>query len=357
MDDPIEKSPTHVLRWERGSWWLLSSDRKVELGRKPKVEDLHRLLSSSDSEETRLFTQLPVPCTLRRHLQLGKGTVNDAVELVTDSAQAVYVLAGRLQDGALAYSWIRPGVLAGDEEISSLPLSTRWLTLDDGDSGAQNLGRALQDLALRIAKVRAWLTLEPPRPSVLPYRLALRHEATGRLKLGDQLHAGSADGTFPRDQDHRHLVEGERYGLMLVADPHEVQGRTIEQRYTYVLLIDCHGGSTLLFPRPEHGSVENHLPLPSPHDASYPSEIELGPQPSLLVSEPWGIDTYLLLTSKEPIPDPFVVEARDVRGMKRGIKHPLEWLLRNHGSSTRGPSDPLPTTWSIERVTYEAVTR
>ncbi|MCP4658929.1 MAG: hypothetical protein GY856_26250 [bacterium] len=95
------------------------------------------------------------------------------------------------------------------------------------------------------------------------------------------------------------------------------------------------------------------MPEPPGADENHPTEIPIGPQPVLEITAPWGIDTYFLLTTSEPIPDPFVLDSEGVLGPDLSRGHPLERLLRNRGVSKRGKSLLTPTTWSIDRVSYE----
>lgn len=353
--DPVAETPTHVLSWRGGSapsedegetcaWRLRRGDgRERQLGPRPEAEALRRELLS-EGAEVRLFVHLPLPSDLRLGDRLGAGTPNDAVAVVSDSSQANYLLAGRLRRGRLEYAWVRPEVSLVDGATSSLPLRSRWLALGEGEDAIPALERGLEDLALRLGKIRAWLTLESPRAGVFPYRLALRNGGTREIKPG----ASAAPG-FPR------LTSGERYGVVLVASREELT-RPFEPLYVYAFFLDSLGRSKLLFPRGYIGSVENRLPVLLTADSEAPVEIPLGDQPLLEITEPWGVDTYFLLTTSESLPDPFVLDFDGVRdadpNQDRG--HPLERLLRHHGGSKRR-TYLTPTTWSIDRVSFEVV--
>ena len=74
---------------------------------------------------------------------------------------------------------------------------------------------------------------------------------------------------------------------------------------------------------------------------------------------PFGVDTYVLLSTAQPIPDPAVLEFNGVR--TRGAngngaaRNPLTRLLTHIGSSTRGVSAEAPADWSIERLSLRSV--
>ena len=141
-----------------------------------------------------------------------------------------------------------------------------------------------------------WHRLQSHTP--FPYRLAIRRQRDGTW----------ADGVVFGNETYTLYLRAER----LPAD--------IPPRYVYVFVIDSHGRRVLL-----HGtsSVENRVP----RLGRAPNEILLG---TFDVVPPYGIDTYHLLTTDEPLPNPRV----------------LEW------DGIRSASTSL---WSIERHVYESV--
>lgn len=178
------------------------------------------------------------------------------------------------------------------------------------------LGRSVARLSAGSASIRsgmlleivqpkgAWYASAVPTDSSAPYRLALRDERTAHL-------LGAA------------TVFGQRiYSIVL----RRSQVSTT-QRYYYVFVVDSRGNSHLVFPRT--GSVENRFPVSD--DA--PAEIALGAPSAFRVMQPYGIDTYFLLSTEEPLPDSSILERDNVRA---------ERLL-------------LETRWSMERVTLESV--
>jgi hypothetical protein len=75
----------------------------------------------------------------------------------------------------------------------------------------------------------------------------------------------------------------------------------------------------------------------------------------LEVEPPYGVDTYYLLTTDEPLPDPGILEWNGVRTRGPQALSPLEQLFALTGAATRGIGLVTPTTWSIERFVCESV--
>lgn len=146
-------------------------------------------------------------------------------------------------------------------------------------------------------RIQPWDQLESP-PS--PFRLALRNMRTGER----------ASAT---------LTGGESYEVVLR------RAAPAPPQYVYVFVIDNSGASVLLYPR--HGSVENRFPSASP-------ELALGRESAFQVAPPYGVDTYYLLATGEPLPDP--------------------WILQWDGVRARGPLD-RPQSWSLEKIAFESV--
>jgi hypothetical protein len=122
----------------------------------------------------------------------------------------------------------------------------------------------------------------------------------------------------------------------------------LSARYVYVFVIDSHGKSILLFPRSASGSVENHFPVDD--TITPPPEIAIT---TFEVAPPYGVDTYFLLTTDEPLPNPSILEWDGVRVNPVHPSTPLEQFLIEIGYGTR--SIVTPTNWSVERVTWESV--
>jgi hypothetical protein len=166
-----------------------------------------------------------------------------------------------------------------------------------------------------------------------PYRLALKNLATDELLMAGSIH------------------EQEWFRLVLQADEAALK-RGSERRYVYIFALDRTGASTLIFPRTGQGNVENRVPYDDP------------PTPEILlnakfqVGPPFGLDTYLLLTSQEALPQPEVLEWQGVLKQRAGTPQtPLEQLLSNIGLETRGISLPTPVDWSIHALSLKSVAK
>jgi hypothetical protein len=127
-----------------------------------------------------------------------------------------------------------------------------------------------------------------------------------------------------------------------------------DRRFVYVFAIDSAGSSTLLFPRGAAGAVENRLPVAVPDSTELPREITLA---AFRVAPPFGIDTFMLLTSATQLADPTVLEGEAVRRMEmtRGSTDPLTQLLAQQRSTTRGAAASTPPSWSLERLSILSV--
>jgi hypothetical protein len=74
------------------------------------------------------------------------------------------------------------------------------------------------------------------------------------------------------------------------------------------------------------------------------------------VTEPYGIDNYFLLTTRQPIDDPQTVF--NFQGVRtRGVlpsADPLSRLLSMRVAGTRGSLSGVPTDWSIENIAFRS---
>jgi hypothetical protein len=251
---------THILRPRRDAWELLDRERALPLANDDAAVNAIARLPHTAS----LFVQFPVP-----RQRLASGVV------AAEAGAADYILTGRYDGHRFEYAWFR----------ADASRRSAW-TRDEA--------RLREDL-LKLRRIHAWQTLRSDTPA--PYRLALRHEATGALVYGGPLRGG------------------ETYSVVLrAASPAE------PPRYYYVFAIDHHGKSYLVFPK--SGSVENRFSGKEP-------EIALGAPSAFSVLPPYGDDLFVLLSTEEPLPDPSI----------------LEW------DSIRGRRALLASAWSIERLT------
>ncbi|MEM6731769.1 MAG: hypothetical protein AAF658_09440, partial [Myxococcota bacterium] len=242
--------------------------------------------------------------TLRSKLQ-----ARSLAKLVDGAETADYQLRADPGSDTRRYFWERP--LSG---YTPLPFKTDPVSSVD----------ALVDQANRLARLLGWLTLESPPEGTesFPYTLALRDER-GRLKVS---------GT---------VGEGETYDLALVSTRRVPR---VERRWVYVFLIDNSGQSILLYPD-ERGDVENQFPPPKRRALG--SYVLNSP---FRVIPPYGVETFVLLSSREKLTDPAgTFSSEPLRTAKGAPASSLATLLNRVG--TRGDPLSVSTDWAVSRVT------
>ncbi len=320
VTNPLDVTPSHVLRWEGAGWALLAGDgSRVPLANDAAALDAIDGLPTGSA----LFAQLPAPAELIRALDLGMHTAHEEIAPVRRAEDADYILAGRYVAGRLAYAWLRPAMKGTDRRRSAMPLRSDWIA-----ARSESAAESLRGAALRLRAIHDWQLLESPPEGHFPYHLDLRR---------------TRDEMLPRSGV---LTGGEQYTLVLRAGS-AFRPAHLPPRYIYVFVIDSFGRSVLLYPR--SGSVENRFPLNDPP----PPEIAL--DAPFEISPPYGIDTYVLLSTDEPLPNPWILDSEGVRSREPRVLTPLERLLREMVTGSRGAALVTPPFWSIERFVFESV--
>lgn len=318
VSDLTVQTPTHLLRTRGRAWELVT--REGQRTRFALDVDAATLITALPRDAT-LFVQVPIASPIAAALVAANRESNGSIVFVDDPDDADYVLVGRIAEGPPEYAWVRPGVAAKDARRSGLPPRTTWQTAD-GESTP-----LFYDSLRRLRRIHGWELLETPPNSAYPYVLAIHHEHDGVLV------------------ENGILRGGEDYRLSLRARTAPVAD--IPRRYVYAFLIDSWGRGILLYPP---SSVENRFPL---DPAKPPTEIAL--QASFIASPPFGVDSYFLLATDEPLPNPWVLEWDGVRTRTRDTSTPLEAILATVGESRSGERNVTSSKWSIERVTIESV--
>jgi hypothetical protein len=357
LDDPTAGAPTHIVSWN-GSAWILETNPATKptiLAAEPTAADVRGLLPP----KARLLVRLPPTTSLLPAVPLGDAD-HSAVEISTAPAGAQYWFWGKIADGGPAYAWLLPDTTeasvrdaAGQTKRASgylpLPIRSDWVKLQPGPEGARTAGAELTKMALLLAHIRAWLTLQsPPSQENFPYHLAFRQVVDG--KLGEVKNSGD-------------FKEGERYKLYLRADPSALAARdSLAPRWVYVFVIDHFGDGTRVFPPPGRGNEGNRLPYAQVGDKpDFQPLIPLtgdSPDADIEIGSPFGVDTYFLLTSDNVIDNPEVFHFEGVRSEAgtRAASDPLTDLLSSASSMTRGAATrPVPALWSIETLTFRSV--
>jgi len=363
LADATAGRPTHVMSWT-GNTWLVEQDPATghpqDLGARPTAAAVRKLLPA----HARLLLLLPPTSELAAAIKLGEGPFS-AVQPTRHGTQntpagAQYWFYGRLHGDGIEYAWLLPDSTeesvrqrAGQEKKQwpggylPLPIRSDWIKLPGTPEGIRTAAAALTEKALRLARIRAWFTLDSPAgDNLFPYHLALRNVATGQ---------------FAESND---LREGEKFKLYLRADPKQLEHpEKLEPRWVYVFALDHFGAGTLLFPELGRGNSGNRLPYTMVHEApKFEPLIPLnGDQDyDFSISEPFGVDSYFLVASKEPIDNPEVFQFDGLRSEEstRGaaVGDPLTNLLAGASATTRGAAPrSVPSHWSIETMTLRSV--
>lgn len=342
VTDPAKEEISDFVTLEKNGWKLYSVSEVVKEGkvvdRQWSSTDMGKELSADQIQDhlkgrsgISLYMDIPPSEELVTALGL-ESSGGGAVLLAGNAGGADYCLTGSTDGNHTRYAWVVGG--AFDKKIRQLPLplETVWLPEEkDLQAPVASLGSALKDRSMKLARIKAWLTLQsPPDDESFPYKLALKR----------------TDGKIITEGS---VQEGEAYGLALLADPNAALEK-VEKRWVYVFTIDNEGRGTLLFPTSE---VENKVPYKFPASP----EIDIGPSKIFRVGSPFGTDTYILLASQTPLGDATVLEFSGVkeRGGARGPAGTLDFLLSGVGSSTRGSGVLAPADWSVQRLSLQSL--
>ena len=332
IEDPTETNPTHVLLWE-GATWKLSwpEGREDDLGKALTGKLVLEKLTADTKDKAKLFVYFPPPTALVAGLGFGSTKIS-TIEVAAAPQQAQYLLVGRAQDKGIDYAWMLPALTRPGTELDSpLPARTDWVSAPDTHGSLKAAAGKLREFAQRLGRIRAWLQLEaPPGEGNFPYILVLKNIQTEKTLT---------EGT---------VSQGEQFRLVLQAEEAALK-RGVEKRYVYVFSLDSFGNSTLLFPLKAQGVVENRVPIDTPPPAEIPlgTRFEIGP--------PFGVDTYILLTTREPISEPEVLEYQGIRTRGKEPETPLGRLLYRIGSETRGQKLLTPVDWSIAALSLKSM--
>lgn len=355
VTDPAEEPWTHILSWD-GSGWILEqpqsppatqADRSavnldkaasppVKLGAKLSAAALKQHLDNN----ARVWVNLPAPKEVAEKLALHEA--QSIVQLAKTEADANYLLTGVLTHDGPAYAWFHKSEFAAGSRVkmahdhspgcstnSPYPVRTDWTGLGDATQ-ADALSKKLNDYALRLGKVHGWLTLPDSAngSSATYYKLALVHAADGSDQSPD-----------------KPIEQGDRVQMALESDD-----KVVDARWVYVLDIDCHGSGTLLYPI---NYSENQFPNAGANERKF----VLPHSMTLRVGSPFGFETLILLSTEQPLADPYVLNFEGVasRGA-RAVASPLEKLLSDRSAgNSRGLEGDAPTDWGMSVTNMRSV--
>jgi len=354
IQDPAEQPWTEMLSWN-GTEWLLqhaqpsaagspSAPATVANGDHLKLAHLGPKLTADAlkqhlAADAKVWVNLPPSQEMFARLQLHEP--DSAVQASPDLASANYILTGVLTGDDRAYAWFNRqqfdagprAAMAKDHSpgcsaTSQYPVRSDWVPLR-GPGGDEHVAAELNRYALLLAKVHGWIELadSPTGASAAQYYSLAMVRSADRNPLA----AGE-----PAAQDEELLM------TLKASAP------VTERRWVYVLDIDCHGKGSLLYPR---DLTENQFPS----DADSALQFVLPGSPTLRIGPPYGVDTMVMLSTAQPLPDPYALEFEGVatRGDAAGGS-PLARLLTNASRGTRGAPGPVPTDWGIDLLTLHS---
>ena len=338
VSDPAAEAWTHILSWDGTNWTLqqAGAPSPAPLGATLTAVALRKKIPAG----AKLWVNLPPSRELAA--QLLPPDPNSAVQTAATLASAEYALTGVLTPSGPAWAWFHKNELAagppppnpnrltpGCSASSQYPVRSDWVAMPDVSAigkGAATLNR----YASLLAKVHGWLEMANSPADASRgnyYSLALIPYSGGAPLAPGQL-----------------LHEGDQLKMALRA----ANGQVTEKRWVYVLDIDCHGQGTVLYPRGNSGN-------------QFPNESDTGNQflipgaPALKIGAPFGTDTFVLLSTAQPLADPYVLNFEGVSRSRGGEQSPLEQLLSNTSSGTRGNPGQVPTNWGVGLTTIHSV--
>ena len=341
VEDLTEETPTHRLEWN-GSVWILIQPGvpAAKLGTSFTAQQILEQFPAGTKEKTKLFVRLPLFPELLGALNFNKGKGRGTVEATTTRQQADYELVGRLNGKTLEYAWVFPNMIREEaDQKLPYPVRTTWRAAGATSDSVKTAAENLREESMKIARIFSWRQLQqqaPPAEGNFPYTLVLRNVETQELVA-----MGTAQA-----------VAAGKYALVLRASEESLKPG-VTRRYVYVYAIDRDGAINLLFPRPEKGTVENYLPYKEDSGKTQkPTEI---PLETITIRAPFGLDTYILLTSGDSIPNPTTLEQQGVGVRGEEPQNPLARFLYGLGAETRGPVMETPANWSIASFVLRSI--
>lgn len=343
IQDPTGLNPTHIISWQESSWILQISEKNniqtVRLGKNPRKERIQKeILNNSPGKNIKPRVFLCLPLSKETGQRLRSDMENYLhINQVSDQQEGIhYILVGRFTGKGIQYAWVLPNMTRDEKQDFMLPVITDWINIENNENQLQKKVEKITDKILQLASIRAWLQLSsPPGDGRFPYRLAIRNDRTGKLNT-----------TGP-------LIQDEIYGLVLQADKNRFKSgkpiQPIQQRYVYAFAIDSNGKGTLLYPPLHLRTADNCFPI-NPDDTS--EEIELGNKRLFRIKEPFGVDTFILITTTDALLNPAVLDFAGVRRESpKGKLTPLEELFFDLSIPSRSlRRHLLPMDWSIQRL-------
>jgi hypothetical protein len=342
VSDPAEEPWTHILSWDGTNWTLQAAGAPTpaRLGATLTPTILQHQIPAG----AKVWVNLPPPKELAAQLLSNSHSApsdqSSAVQSAPDLASAEYALTGVLTGDGPAWAWFHKNELAagppapdatphspGCSATSQYPVRSDWVAMPNAAAIEKGVV-TLNHYASLLGKVHGWLELANTPADASPdsyYSLSLVPASGGAALASDVL-----------------LHGGDQFKMGLKS-----RQEISEKRWVYILDIDCHGQGTLLYPV---DYAENQFP----NDSDTGNQFLLPGARMLRIGPPYGIDTMILLSTAQPLSDPYVLNFEGVAHTSRGVQSPLEQLLSNTSSGTRGSPGEVPTNWGIGVTTIRS---
>jgi Caspase domain len=335
VSDPAEESWTHMLSWDGTNWTLqqAGAPSPVPLGSTLTAAALKKIPGNA-----KIWVNLPPSRELQA--QLLPADPNSAVQVAANLANAEYALTGVLTAQGPSWAWFHKNELAagppppnapphtpGCSPTSPYPVRSDWIAMPDAAAIEQGAA-TLNHYASLLAKVHGWLemTNSPADASRASWYSLAVMPASGRAPI----------------MGEKHFRQGDLFKLGL-----QSSNEVTEKRWVYVLDIDCQGKGTVVYPR---GNTNNQFP----NESDIGTQFVLPGPSTLRILKPFGVDTFVMLSTTQQLSDPFILNFEGV-APSRGAQSPLEQLLRNTSSATRGDPGRVPTDWGVGLTTIHSV--
>ncbi|MCX6166164.1 MAG: caspase family protein, partial [Ignavibacteriae bacterium] len=328
VNEPDKDKWDYYMYFDGKNWGLRNEYGDYHnLGTNPSSSGISNKVKTNE----KIFVNIPPPKELIENLKSAYEKEYNIVEFTDDPISADYILAGRMNNNEIEYSW----VLRRNDEIDTLtgalPPRSDWYSLKS--LSVKNIKDSLLRTSVLLAKVKTWLTLNtPPGSPFFPYHLGLKKYGSDDIITGGI------------------LKDGDKIDLLLTTDETSISEwkKYPVTRYVYIITIDRTGFTQVLFPK----GGQMKIPIEN-KDKGYDNVIFVPKYTDLEVGFPFGVDTYILLTTDEPISDPTKLNGDRIL-TREGTKGPgseLENLFYSFGSKERGTREiSIPVNWSIERI-------
>lgn len=333
VKSPKQDTPDNIMLLNKGKWLIRDAcGNTVELDKnldeKAFAEQWNALKSNGCKEaKDKLFIYLPVESEVKDMVNLGLSATINSMKLLTTPDNAQYILTGMMdENNQLNYSWINVNY----KERAPFPASSQMVSTE---KDIKVITRTLFADIEKISRIRGWLTLESPsNEESFPYKLAIKNAETKEI-------LSEGDSVFKDDV----------YGFVLVKDKNLFAEWTRQHRFLYVFGIDNNGNMKLFYPL--YGSIENNTRTLAYQNKMFLDEVKLGLERAFQITPPYGVDTFLLLSSVDPLDEPELLE--DFQQMRSAeTDNPLIKLFQTSvGGQSRGAQVlTTPVNWQLQRV-------